>query len=101
MTDDLRHAPTCQRPGVATERGYSITITRCLGCGAAIVDDYMCVGCGQCTTKCKFDAISLVKTFDGEGVSFEKIKPVVLKTMLKREVKIIAKKVSNSFSKKD
>ena len=32
--DDLRHAPTCPRPGVAQERGYSVTVTRCLGCGA-------------------------------------------------------------------
>jgi len=32
--DDLRHSPTCERPGVALERGYSITVTRCLGCGA-------------------------------------------------------------------
>ncbi|MHB8297975.1 MAG: hypothetical protein ACYDDW_05275 [Dermatophilaceae bacterium] len=34
MSDDLHHAPTCDRPGVAHERGYSITVTRCLGCGA-------------------------------------------------------------------
>jgi hypothetical protein len=32
--DDLRHSPTCERPGVAVERGFSITLTRCLGCGA-------------------------------------------------------------------
>ena len=24
---------------------------RCLGCGATVVDEYMCVGCGACTTK--------------------------------------------------
>jgi hypothetical protein len=33
-TEDMRHAPTCERPGVAQERGYSCTVTRCLGCGA-------------------------------------------------------------------
>ncbi|MBP8639554.1 MAG: FAD-dependent oxidoreductase [Oscillospiraceae bacterium] len=82
-----------------TEEQMKKETERCLGCGAAIVDEYMCVGCGQCTTKCKFDAIHLERVYDGEGVSFEKIKPVVLKTMLKREVKIVAKKVSNSFSK--
>jgi hypothetical protein len=32
--DDLRHAPACDHPSVAHERGYSITVTRCLGCGA-------------------------------------------------------------------
>ena len=30
----MTHAPTCERPGVALERGYSITVTRCLGCKA-------------------------------------------------------------------
>ena len=30
----MTHAPACPRPGVAFERGYTITVTRCLGCGA-------------------------------------------------------------------
>lgn len=33
-TEDLHHAPNCERPGIAHERGYSVTVTRCLGCGA-------------------------------------------------------------------
>jgi flavoprotein len=32
--DHLTHAPACPRPGVTTEHGYSVTITRCTGCGA-------------------------------------------------------------------
>ncbi len=32
---------------------------RCLGCGASWVDPNKCIGCGVCTTKCVFDAISL------------------------------------------
>jgi hypothetical protein len=32
--DPMHHAPNCERPGVALERGHSITVTRCLGCGA-------------------------------------------------------------------
>lgn len=32
--DHLTHAPSCPRPGVAHERGHTITVTRCLGCGA-------------------------------------------------------------------
>lgn len=31
------------------------------------------------TTKCKFDAISLVSIHDSEGVAFENLKPVVIK----------------------
>ena len=84
-----------------TEEQMKKETERCLGCGAAIVDEYMCVGCGQCTTKCKFDAIHLERIYDGAGVSFEKIKPVVVKTMLKREGKIAVRKVKDSFSKKD
>ena len=42
MTDDLMvHAPTCRRPGVAHERGYSITVTRCLGCHAVTTTRHM------------------------------------------------------------
>ena len=32
---------------------------RCLGCGAAVVDENRCIGCGLCTTRCEFDAIHL------------------------------------------
>ena len=46
--------------GTFTEEQVKKETERCLGCGATVVDQYMCVGCGQCTTKCKFDAISLV-----------------------------------------
>jgi hypothetical protein len=35
MSDDrMIHRPDCERPGDAHERGYSVTVTRCLGCGA-------------------------------------------------------------------
>ena len=33
--------------------------SRCLGCGASVVDPNKCIGCGVCTTKCAFDAITL------------------------------------------
>lgn len=70
---------------------------RCLGCGATVVDEFLCVGCGQCTTKCKFDAISLVRKYDGEGVAYEDVKPVVVKTVLKRKARIAVKKVKKAF----
>lgn len=34
---------------------------RCLGCGASVVDENKCIGCGICTTKCEFDAIHLLE----------------------------------------
>lgn len=82
-----------------TEAQVKKETERCLGCGATLVDEYMCVGCGQCTTKCKFDAIKLVRTYDKEGVALEHLKPVVVKTVLKRKVKIAAKKARKAFSK--
>ena len=42
------------------------------GCGAVVVDDYMCVGCGICTTKCKFDAIHLERVSDFKGTPYGK-----------------------------
>jgi len=61
---------------------------RCLSCGATVVDEYLCVGCGACTMRCKFDAISLIRKYDGEGVAFEDLKPVVVKHILKRKGKM-------------
>lgn len=66
---------------------------RCLGCGATVVDEYMCVGCGMCATKCKFDAIKLERVYDGAGVEFLKIKKSIVPHVIKRKVKITAKKV--------
>lgn len=72
---------------------------RCLSCGATVVDEFLCVGCGACTMKCKFDAISLVRKYNGEGVAFENLKPVVVKQILKRKGKIAVKKAINIFNK--
>ncbi len=43
--------------GTFTEEQLKKETERCLGCGAVVLDEYMCIGCGICTTKCKFDAI--------------------------------------------
>lgn len=83
--------------GTFTEEQIKKETERCLGCGATVVDEFLCVGCGQCTTKCKFDAISLVRKYDGEGVAYEDMKLVVIKQVLKRKGKIAVKKVKNLF----
>ncbi len=83
--------------GVFTEDQLKKETERCLGCGATIVDSYMCVGCGQCTTKCQFDAISLERVYDGEGVEYFDLKPNVVKQMVKRQAKIAIRKVKDSF----
>ena len=38
-----------------------IETSRCLSCGATILDPNRCIGCGLCTTRCEFDAIHLVR----------------------------------------
>ena len=47
--------------GTLTEEQVKIETSRCLSCGAAWVDPNKCIGCGICTTKCKFDAIHLLR----------------------------------------
>jgi NADPH-dependent glutamate synthase beta subunit-like oxidoreductase/NAD-dependent dihydropyrimidine dehydrogenase PreA subunit len=83
---------------ILSEEQVKAETERCLGCGATVVDEYMCVGCGMCTTKCKFDAISLERKYDGEGVEFLKIKKTITPHVIKRKVKIAAKSI---FGKKD
>ena len=50
-----------------TEEQVKKECARCLGCGAAKVDSYLCIGCGLCTTKCRFDAIKLRKVRDWQA----------------------------------
>ena len=45
--------------GTLTEEQVHTEAGRCLGCGASVVDENKCIGCGICTTKCEFDAILL------------------------------------------
>ena len=53
--------------GTLTEEQIKKEAERCLGCGCVVIDEDLCVGCGICTTKCKFDAIRLEKTMDTVG----------------------------------
>ena len=76
-----------------TEEQMKAETKRCLGCGATVVDEYMCVGCGMCTTKCEFDAISLERVYDGAGVEFLGIKKAITPHVIKRKIKIATRKV--------
>ena len=53
--------------GTLTEEQIKKEAARCLGCGCVVLDEDMCLGCGICTTKCKFDAIRLEKTLDNRN----------------------------------
>ena len=56
--------------GTLTEEQIKKEAARCLGCGCVVVDVDMCIGCGICTTKCKFDAIHLEKVMDHTSYSY-------------------------------
>ena len=73
-----------------SEEQVKIETGRCLSCGAAVVDPHKCIGCGICTTKCKFDAIHLVRDhpeMSNMRVAEKKVTGLA-KYALKRAVKI-------------
>ncbi len=86
--------------GLFTEEQVKAETERCLGCGITVVDEFMCIGCGACTTRCKFDAIKLHKEYDEVGVHFDQIKPIVVKEVVKRKARIAVKKVLGTFGAK-
>jgi len=75
-----------------TEEQVKTEAARCLSCGAANVDPNLCIGCGLCTTACKFDAIHLSKVRDLWGTTYEKLIPFVVADASKKAVKLAKKK---------
>lgn len=81
--------------GTFTEEQVIQETQRCLGCGATVVDQNACIGCGICTTKCNFDAIHLEKKYDGREVPYEEvIIQQMAPTVIKRGVKIASKQAN-------
>ena len=93
-----------QDPGVEPKKNpfadYHKTLTeeqvrketaRCLSCGASVVDENRCIGCGICTTKCAFDAIHLHREHPEAShmVTSEDKFSAILPYMVKRAGKII------------
>ena len=78
-----------------TEEQMKAECARCLGCGTAVVDQFMCVGCGICTTKCKFGAISLEKVYDADNQEYFH----TLGRIVKNVPKIGANVVKKQFGK--
>ena len=73
-----------------TEEQVKAETARCLGCGASIVDENKCIGCGVCTTKCEFDAIHLFRENPGcsKMVKSEDKMKAILPYAAKRAIKI-------------
>lgn len=79
--------------GTLTEEQVKKETARCLSCGASVVDENRCIGCGICTTKCAFDAIHLHREHPEASVmrTSENKFDGILPYMLKRAGKIVFK----------
>ena len=96
-----RQIPNVDKDKVLTKSDERLTFTeaqlkketeRCLKCGATIVDQNRCLGCGICTTRCKFDAIHLIKKFDVPIHSIRTREKFVENYRKERQMKIAVRK---------
>ena len=84
-----------------TEEQVKKEASRCLGCGATVVDENKCIGCGLCTTKCEFDAIHLRRELPEASMMIkaeDKMK-AILPYAAKRAAKIAIKDMKAKKSK--
>lgn len=73
-----------------TEEQMKKEASRCLHCGATVVDTNRCIGCGLCTTRCEFDAIHLSRDlpkasrmYTGEDGIYKSLLPYMIKRKIK------------------
>ena len=85
--------------GTFTEEQMKKETERCLGCGAVVLDEYMCVGCGICTTECRFDAIHLERVRDVEGLDYDILVPSLAPHIAKRYGNIAIKSLTRPLGK--
>ena len=91
----------CEAYESLTEEQVKFETSRCLGCGASIVDENRCIGCGLCTTRCHFDAIHLSRDVPecSNLVPREDTMKVMLPYMAKRAAKIAIKDLKAKLGK--
>lgn len=103
-----RQIPGVDKAKAGTKHNESLTFTeeqlkaeteRCLGCGATVVDQNKCFGCGVCTTRCKFDAIHLIKKFDEPIHSIRFREKFVENYRRQRDMKIAVRKFREEENK--
>ena len=78
-----------------TEEQVKAEASRCLSCGASVVDPHRCIGCGLCTTRCQFDAIHLERDLPEASNLYtrEEGKKHMIAYMAKRAAKIAIKEL--------
>ena len=102
---EIRHDPAKTKTmqdnrGVLTEEQIKLEASRCLRCGRTTVDQNKCIGCGICTTRCRFDAIHLERNHP-EFVNYingDHSELNVMKHGMKRAVKLTIKKAGQVFT---
>ena len=78
-----------------TEEQVKLEASRCLSCGATTVDQNKCIGCGICTTRCKFDAIHLrrIRPEFANYINGDYSKQAIIKHGIKRAAKLTIKRI--------
>lgn len=78
-----------------TEEQVKLEASRCLICGATVVDEKKCIGCGICTTRCKFDAIHLYRTHPefAHYINGDYSKQAIIKHGIKRAATLTVKRL--------
>ena len=103
VAHDPKKAKTIKNDRITfTEEQVKKEASRCLGCGASIVDQNRCIGCGLCTTKCEFDAIHLTRDVPEASKMYtaeDKLKAIG-PYALKRAGRIAIKDLKAKFAKK-
>ena len=79
-----------------TEEQVKQETARCLGRGASFVDPNKCLGCGVCTTRCKFDAIHLRKRTFVESIDYFDRPKVLPEFISNRQDKIRIRRLKES-----
>lgn len=91
MNDKIDHKRSFRDAHLTfTEEQVKAETARCLGCGASIVDENKCIGCGVCTTKCEFDAIHLYREHPecSKMIKAEDKMKAIIPYALKRGIKV-------------
>ena len=80
---------------VFTEEQVKAETSRCLSCGASVVDPKKCIGCGVCTNQCKFDAIHLYRDRPDctDMYTYEDRMKAILPWNVKRATRIVKKNI--------
>lgn len=76
-----------------TDEQVKLEASRCLSCGRTVVDQNKCIGCGICTTRCRFDAIHLERIHPefAHYINGDYSKQAVMKHGVERAIKLTLK----------